>query len=285
MNKTSVENSFSITPNAVGTFSWNESENIIYFQPTAPFTAKTNYNIEISTNAMSKWDVPISGSIKLNFITKAKDVLSVVTYPKTGDTEIDLDVLIKLQYDGPLLVTTLSGNILLMDSENYSKYMVDPESASFIDYNVVTREFEDGLVEIRPKSELETNAVYYIVLNDVIATTDGYTQGVTKVISFTTKSPTSVNNTNAPDDFRLLSAYPNPFNPSTTLQYKLKSSTHVSIKIYDIIGKEIATLVDKNMNAGTYKLIFNANNLPSGVYFSQIVTNSETKTIKLLLTK
>ncbi len=105
------------------------------------------------------------------------------------------------------------------------------------------------------------------------------------LVSFTTKSTTSVNDTNSPLSYNLISAYPNPFNPTTTLEYRLKESSLVSIKIYDVIGNLVTTLINREVSAGVHKTSFNANNLPSGVYFSRIITNSETKTIKLLLTK
>lgn len=73
-----------------------------------------------------------------------------------------------------------------------------------------------------------------------------------------------------PSEFSLSQNYPNPFNPATTINYQLPMNSMVSIKIYDIIGREVATLVNGVMNAGSYSMPFNASRFASGVYFYRI---------------
>ncbi|OGU67995.1 MAG: hypothetical protein A2499_13790 [Stygiobacter sp. RIFOXYC12_FULL_38_8] len=79
--------------------------------------------------------------------------------------------------------------------------------------------------------------------------------------------------------------YPNPFNPTTTISYQLPKDGIVTIKVYDIIGREVATLVNEQKSAGYYKVDFNAGKMTSGVYICSIQSNSFSKSIKLLLTK
>ena len=86
-----------------------------------------------------------------------------------------------------------------------------------------------------------------------------------------------------PTDYTLFQNYPNPFNPSTILSYQIPSSGHISLKIYDILGKEIKTLVNQKQQAGNYEISFDAKNLPSGVYFYQLKTKFNTMTKKMLL--
>ncbi len=88
-----------------------------------------------------------------------------------------------------------------------------------------------------------------------------------------------------PTQFSLEQNYPNPFNPSTTIQYSLAKQSQVSLKVYDVIGNEVTTLIDETQNAGTYRLNFNAANLASGIYFYQLNTDSFTDTKKLVLLK
>ncbi|MFA7418736.1 MAG: T9SS type A sorting domain-containing protein, partial [Melioribacteraceae bacterium] len=87
-----------------------------------------------------------------------------------------------------------------------------------------------------------------------------------------------------PTDYSI-SNYPNPFNPTTTINYELPKDGMVTIKVYDIIGKEVATLVNEAKNAGYYKVDFNASKLTSGVYICSIQASGFNKSIKLLLTK
>ncbi len=82
-----------------------------------------------------------------------------------------------------------------------------------------------------------------------------------------------------------ISNHPNPFNPTTSLNYQLPQDGMVTIKVYDIIGKEVATLVNEQKSAGYYKVDFDASRLTSGVYIATIQASGFNKSIKLLLTK
>jgi len=79
--------------------------------------------------------------------------------------------------------------------------------------------------------------------------------------------------------------YPNPFNPTTIIQYQIKESGFVSIKVYDYLGREVANLVNKQQSAGRYSITFDATQLASGVYFYTIDTNNFHKVKKMILTK
>jgi len=87
------------------------------------------------------------------------------------------------------------------------------------------------------------------------------------------------------EDFTLSQNYPNPFNPVTTITYSLSKSNMVIIKIYDILGKEIATLVNEEKQSGTYNVTWNALDVTSGVYFYKIIIGEHSKTNKMLLLK
>ena len=93
-------------------------------------------------------------------------------------------------------------------------------------------------------------------------------------------------NTIIPTQYILEQNYPNPFNSSTIIKYELKNSTNVNIKLYNIEGKEIRTLLNKNQNAGSYEIMFNASEITSGVYFYSFeIENVLIETRKLLLIK
>jgi len=85
--------------------------------------------------------------------------------------------------------------------------------------------------------------------------------------------------------YQLYQNYPNPFNPSTTIKYQIPKSDNVSLKIYDILGNEIAVLVNEIKPAGIHTNVFNANALSSGIYFYRLQTSAFSETKKLLLIK
>ena len=88
-----------------------------------------------------------------------------------------------------------------------------------------------------------------------------------------------------PEVFVLHQNYPNPFNPSTKIKYSIPQSSNVVIRVFDILGNQIETLVNEDKQMGTYELTWYANNLPSGVYFYQLKTGSFLETKKMVLMK
>ncbi len=95
-----------------------------------------------------------------------------------------------------------------------------------------------------------------------------------------------------PQSFSLEQNYPNPFNPSTPINFNipiagngLDGSGIVSLRIYDMLGKEIAVLVNENLTAGSYSVDFNASSLPSGTYFYRLQSGSFIETKKMILIK
>ncbi|HTY37035.1 MAG TPA: T9SS type A sorting domain-containing protein, partial [Bacteroidota bacterium] len=86
-------------------------------------------------------------------------------------------------------------------------------------------------------------------------------------------------------DFALLQNYPNPFNPSTAINYQLTATGVVRLKIFDALGKEVATLVDGMQPAGSHTVVWNAQNLPSGVYVCRLVSGAYVGTKKMVLMK
>ena len=85
--------------------------------------------------------------------------------------------------------------------------------------------------------------------------------------------------------YRLAQNYPNPFNPSTTIEFALPVSEHVTLAVFDITGKRVATLLDEPVNAGLHRYNWSAKNLPSGAYFYRLQTQNFSQIRKLMLVK
>jgi PKD repeat protein len=88
-----------------------------------------------------------------------------------------------------------------------------------------------------------------------------------------------------PNKFELLQNYPNPFNPNTRIQYTIVSKEFVTIKVYDLLGKEVATLVNNELSTGIYEVEFDGSNLPSGIYIYKLAAGNYTLARKMMILK
>ena len=101
----------------------------------------------------------------------------------------------------------------------------------------------------------------------------------------TTDPSLSVGEKNLVNAFSLEQNYPNPFNPSTKISYSINEPGFVQMKVYNLLGVEIATLVNEQKNSGSYIVDFKAENLSSGIYFYSLSVNNFTQTRKMILEK
>jgi hypothetical protein len=116
--------------------------------------------------------------------------------------------------------------------------------------------------------------------------TGGNTVGATA--SFTIDAVTSVEaqpSAVVPVDFTVSQNYPNPFNPSTKFQFSIPAAQRVTVKIFDMLGREVATLVNGQMNAGTYTVEWNASAMSSGIYFYRVQAGASSSVRKMMLLK
>ncbi|MBK8552300.1 MAG: T9SS type A sorting domain-containing protein [Ignavibacteria bacterium] len=88
-----------------------------------------------------------------------------------------------------------------------------------------------------------------------------------------------------PEQYILSQNYPNPFNPITNLEFGISDLGFVSLKVYDILGKEIKTLINENLNPGNYEIVFDGKGFPSGVYFYRLTAGEFTETKRMMLVK
>lgn len=120
---------------------------------------------------------------------------------------------------------------------------------------------------------------YHMVLRGCVI--DSVLYGDTTTITDVEEEPLDM----SVSEYKLSQNYPNPFNPKTVISYSVKDAGLVKIRVYDILGSEVATLVNENKSAGTYTVEFNAANLPSGVYIYTLQVNGFTSSKKMLLMK
>jgi hypothetical protein len=168
-------------------------------------------------------------------------------------------------------------NIIRNDTLISSK-VFDIDTSTFLGFiNIQPEELQAG-DKIKFKCTLKDTSIF----NNVRVTPDsGY-----YIFYVLPDTFTSVNTEfNKIYTYSLSQNFPNPFKPSTIIQYKIPAKEYVSLKIYDVLGVEVATLVNEEKPAGNYSIEFNGSNLASGIYFYQLKSDGYAATKKLILLK
>jgi hypothetical protein len=149
-----------------------------------------------------------------------------------------------------------------------------------------TQSYIDNAITV-PRPGGEAGAKYYYVVSavDISQYVSGYSNYIEVTSAYLYWEKRIAENSTVATDFSLYQNYPNPFNPSTKVSYSIKEEGFVTLKVYDILGKEIATLVNESKPAGFYEAEFNASSLPSGMYIYKIQSGSFSDVKKMLLTK
>jgi photosystem II stability/assembly factor-like uncharacterized protein len=136
---------------------------------------------------------------------------------------------------------------------------------------------------IIPSGRLANNTKYYW---RVRAENSGGVGPYSVKFNFTTSLVSNITQiNNLPKEFRLYSSYPNPFNPVTKIRFDVPRLDYIVMKLYDILGREVAVLVNEQLQPGTYETDWDAAGFPSGVYFYNIITAGFTQTRKMVLIK
>ena len=134
----------------------------------------------------------------------------------------------------------------------------------------------------------ETSGDLYLSINDKAGTFGdnfGYAVVIISVNTVTTDINQDGELVSNPSEFKLEQNYPNPFNPTTTIKYQIPELGLVTLKVYDILGREVKELVNAEKPVGTYEVVFNAKSLPSGIYVYELQAGDYIETKKLVLLK
>jgi serine/threonine protein kinase len=145
-----------------------------------------------------------------------------------------------------------------------------------------------SFVDYEEKPSLTTDSNNYVLYKITSVDSENKESTFSKEIKIAVENEFDTNvdlNKKSTNNFLLYQNYPNPFNPSTTIKYSIPTTSYVTLKVYDILGREVTTLINEAKPTGTYEVKWNAVNLPSGVYFYQLTAGNYTATKKLLLLK
>lgn len=133
--------------------------------------------------------------------------------------------------------------------------------------------------------DLKQNGDYNILISMRHTLYEQTSRFLTKIYRPDSLSSVANYDQNLPESSRLEQNYPNPFNPTTTFEYSIKTPGLVTLKVYDILGTEVASLVNERKEPGNYSVAFNATNLPSGIYFYTLTSGNFIDTKKLIMLK
>jgi subtilisin-like proprotein convertase family protein len=253
---------------------------IVQVLPSAPSIGSSGYcrnglNINIPDNTTIKDSIVVNIPSALN-ILDVNVKIDTVTHTYDGDLSFDL--------------THLSGNVSLINRRGGS-------GDNFIGTNLndsATIPISSGSAPFtgnyKPESPLSafnglsTNGSWVLSITDHATFDTGFLKAWCISLVYYTITG-GIQTVTIPNYYSLSQNYPNPFNPVTKISYTLPKSSHVELKVYDILGREVATLVNETNQAGVYNVDFNAANLASGIYFYRIKTGDFTAIKKMVLVK
>ena len=208
--------------------------------------------------------------------------------PKQGDT-VTVSAMIHnyslMATSGPVQVRFYLGS-----SENGGMPVLDLNGDSVFATSSPVAARGDQVVSFNwkvPNGIVSSDSILYAVINpdnniDELKNDNNKGWNRISIMNVTSVGPT---NSNQISSYVLSQNYPNPFNPVTRINYQIPKFSHVTIKVYNVLGQEIATLVNEQMNAGHYSVEFNAINFASGIYFYRIKAGDFIQTKKMVLLK
>jgi hypothetical protein len=205
---------------------------------------------------------PILTSFDISLSTKPEALHGFYKFFPIGDDLFAVNVRLYTQ------------NVLVGEGSLKSEQMVDDFTEFIVNFGYFTSDIPDmAVIEFTIDSSLTDNQLHQ------------GSKWYIDSLSFGSLSAVRIKEEIFPNNCSLYQNYPNPFNPSTSIQYTISNRQFVTLKVYDVVGSEVATLVSQEKPAGSYEVMFNAANLPSGIFFYSLQAGTFVETKKMVLMK
>jgi hypothetical protein len=175
--------------------------------------------------------------------------------------------------------TIMSFNILTFNTSGFYRFNPGTYTLGKVRFTVVSTPFVTDSIKFR------VNPPFTTALTTVNDSTVALVYPTTFQVTNPLITETGNNLSEVPTEFKLYENYPNPFNPTTSIKYDIAKNSFVKLTIYDLTGKEVETLVNNNLQAGSYEATWSGAKYSSGVYFAKIEAGSYKHIIKMLMIK
>ena len=289
MDTASVRPAFSIVPNGEGSLSWSNGNSTVTFTSKNYFQHSTQYTIQLLATAKSISGLFLDGNkdsiagdtFTSTFkISKAIPPYVTLALPKLNDTTVSITSTIGIKFSKPMDTTSLK-----------NAFSFQPVVSGNLTFST-----DRTTLLFKPVSALQYNTSYTMKVAgtafsfDSVAV-DGNKDSVAGddfVLQFKTlQNPAGVKEREdaLPTEFSLHQNYPNPFNPATTIGFSIAELSSVSLKIYDVLGREVADIVNEKLNPGVYSIQWDSKNHSSGIYFYKLSTEKRTSVKRMMLVK
>ncbi|MDP2362305.1 MAG: T9SS type A sorting domain-containing protein, partial [Ignavibacteria bacterium] len=238
--------------------------------------------------ALSVWQAFVSSPVSLHAYDTQGNHTGSIT-----DTSWEANIPNSEYFHGDLRDPHSPKGVLLSPDEDYSLEIISLDTTSSFDlvidkiingYSMATVYFDSVVILNQTTAICSLNTSTQIIELEIDFDGDGIIDTVIAPIILTNVENEN-NSSLLPKDYMLSQNYPNPFNPTTKITYALPKSSLVQIKIFNLLGQEIATLVNEEKSAGFYEMDFNASDLPSGVYLYKLQAGDFVQTKKMILLK
>ncbi len=255
----------------------NRIDVLIYDEVLDDWDLSSEFNDFDENYDFLKPNVSISNTGKATVTYQVIDMFADTNFISNGA----LNVFVKDLSSSSIDWQQIANNPILCDTNAFIWELTTGFSAEDKFY-VLTQEYNDNGVVMNPLNGVKfgdpelSMVLRGVKVNDNLTISD-----IVEPIDL----PLGIVKHQNPSNFKFVNFYPNPFSENTVIEFHLYENSNVQLEIYDFLGNQVTQLVDKNLNAGIYKTIFNAGDLPNGVYFSKLTVDGKNAFGKLVLTR
>lgn len=290
MDTNAVKNAFSISPNVAGSFAWNNERTTMTFTPAAPLQFFSSYTVTLTGYGETRQPTVFvdnttvstnttTANFSMTFQTEQLPPVMILTQPVNGDTAFVVTKQIGLKFS------------LTMDTASVrTAFSIVPA----VEGTWVWSQ-QNTTILITPKTPLPFNTNYVLTVGAGAKSIYGKAIDANKdsipgdpfVLAFKTQmNPVSVEGKQQqPYTYSLSQNFPNPFNPTTNIQFSVAAPGPVTLKIFDMLGREVAAPFQGNVEAGNYVIQWDASKFSSGMYVYSMMTGTFTSTKRMMLVK